>query len=95
MIALWAYTSIFLQGQHWENEFVVPFWKRFADGVRAASGARGGKLIVFAEPPIDFADPTSHPTPNLGGGIAPLEGWAYAPHWYEDLVFRNRLNVSK
>ena len=44
---------------------------KFEKSVRAAHG--GGKeegnqqeLIIFAEPPIDFGDPTSHHPPKLG-----------------------------
>jgi len=45
--------------------------------------------LVFAEPPIDFADPANHAPPTVGKGEAggpgdeppPLVDWVYAPHW--------------
>ena len=90
--------------QNWVNAYMVPFWRRFESAVKNAaqrplhrsvsnkeatsSFASHQPLLIFAEPPVDFADPSSHSPPALGrreeedyDGDEPLTDWAYAPHW--------------
>jgi hypothetical protein len=62
--------------QTFVNEFMVPLWKTMKTAI---SMQQSQPLLMFAEPPIDFDDPTKHDVPILSENV----GWVYAPHWYE------------
>jgi len=75
------------------DAFVVPFWRKFETSLRATmtNQPAGSPAIVFAEPPIDFSDPSSHPIPTMGvegndRSGPPLTNYVYAPHWYEIVI---------
>lgn len=65
-------------GQSLIDDFMVPLWTRLRNRIRALNQHQ--RLLVFAEPPIDFSDPNSHKIPTLPDKT---NEWVYAPHWYE------------
>ena len=72
------------------NDYMVPFFKRFAKAIRAELGP---DCVIFAEPHINILQgwkETVEPTTLLTKDRQDHELWAWAPHYYDLLSLMSK-----